>query len=373
MDIDGDRAGGRRPADQLEAARCGPDAPRTPRAHRGVGRGSARAARNRGRRHRPARHPDAGDGRLRSLPEDPFQSRNGIPSRRDDHGQRIRTAAGRPRGRCRRLRHQTVRQERAARPGGVAGADQALSRHHPTAGGRAGRMEHRTRVPGRRNRSPSWSATNRLRRFLSPQLADLVIGDETPPRRAIAARSSCSSPICRNFTPFAETSEPEEVMGVLARVSPGHRDAGPRIRRHARAVHRRRDHGVLQRPDPMRRRRRAGGADGVGDPRRRERACRTAGGARVTTSPWESVSPKTSRRSAGSVSKAASTTPPSAASPISPRGCAPTPAPGRYWSPTACSHAIEHMAVAEMVGDVQPKGFSRSVRVHNISATQERR
>ena len=29
--------------------------------------------------------------------------------------------------------------------------------------------------------------------------------------------------------------------------------------------------------------------------------------------------------------------------------------------------AIEHMAVAEAVGDVQPKGFSRTVRVHNIS------
>ena len=31
----------------------------------------------------------------------------------------------------------------------------------------------------------------------------------------------------------------------------------------------------------------------------------------------------------------------------------------------------EHMAVAEMVGDVQPKGFSRSVRVHNISALKD--
>ncbi|HEX7211953.1 MAG TPA: adenylate/guanylate cyclase domain-containing protein, partial [Propionibacteriaceae bacterium] len=28
--------------------------------------------------------------------------------------------------------------------------------------------------------------------------------------------------------------------------------------------------------------------------------------------------------------------------------------------------AIEHTAVAEEVGDVQPKGFSRTVRVHNI-------
>ena len=33
--------------------------------------------------------------------------------------------------------------------------------------------------------------------------------------------------------------------------------------------------------------------------------------------------------------------------------------------------ATEHVAVAEMVGDVQPKGFSRTVRVHNISALDE--
>ena len=33
--------------------------------------------------------------------------------------------------------------------------------------------------------------------------------------------------------------------------------------------------------------------------------------------------------------------------------------------------AIENVADAEVVGDVQPKGFSRTVRVHNISAMNE--
>jgi len=28
--------------------------------------------------------------------------------------------------------------------------------------------------------------------------------------------------------------------------------------------------------------------------------------------------------------------------------------------------------VSEMIGDVQPKGFSRKVRVHNISALKEK-
>lgn len=58
---------------------------------------------------------------------------------------------------------------------------------------------------------------NRLRRFLSPQLVDLVIdsGDEaflSSHRREIVV-VFCD---LRGFTPFAEASEPEEVMGVLA-------------------------------------------------------------------------------------------------------------------------------------------------------------
>ena len=57
---------------------------------------------------------------------------------------------------------------------------------------------------------------NRLRRFLSPQLVDLVIdsGDEDflgSHRREIVV-VFCD---LRGFTPFAESSEPEEVMGVL--------------------------------------------------------------------------------------------------------------------------------------------------------------
>ena len=78
---------------------------------------------------------------------------------------------------------------------------------------------------------------NRLRRFLSPQLADLVIGDENllqSHRREIVVVFAD----LRNFTPFAETSEPEEVMGVLARVPPGDGGVGPRISRHAGAIHR---------------------------------------------------------------------------------------------------------------------------------------
>ena len=57
---------------------------------------------------------------------------------------------------------------------------------------------------------------NRLRRFLAPQLVELVVdsGDESFLR---SHRREIVVVFCdlRNFTPFAETSEPEEVMTVL--------------------------------------------------------------------------------------------------------------------------------------------------------------
>ncbi|BBX67585.1 adenylate/guanylate cyclase domain-containing protein [Mycolicibacterium psychrotolerans] len=55
---------------------------------------------------------------------------------------------------------------------------------------------------------------NRLRYFLSPQLADVVLGEESllqSHRREIVVVFAD----LRNFTPFAETSAPEEVMEVL--------------------------------------------------------------------------------------------------------------------------------------------------------------
>lgn len=57
----------------------------------------------------------------------------------------------------------------------------------------------------------------RLRRFLSPQLADLVI-DSDDESILEAHRREVVVVFCdlRGFTPFAESSEPEEVMGVLA-------------------------------------------------------------------------------------------------------------------------------------------------------------
>ncbi|GAA1975443.1 hypothetical protein GCM10009777_05420 [Microbacterium pumilum] len=58
---------------------------------------------------------------------------------------------------------------------------------------------------------------NRLRRFLSPQLVDVVM-DSGDDGFLVSHRREIVVVFCdlRGFTPFAESSEPEEVMGVLS-------------------------------------------------------------------------------------------------------------------------------------------------------------
>ena len=94
---------------------------------------------------------------------------------------------------------------------------------------------------------------SRLRRFLSPQLAELMVdsGDESfleSHRREIVV-VFCD---LRGFTTFAEASEPEEVMGVLEEYHAGAGRPGLPVRGHPRAILRRRAHGVLQRPRALR-------------------------------------------------------------------------------------------------------------------------
>ncbi len=82
---------------------------------------------------------------------------------------------------------------------------------------------------------------SRLRRFLSPQLAELVIGDQSllnSHRREIVV-VFCD---LRKFTPFAETSEPEEVMAVLREF---HTALGTLIDRHQGTLERFTGDGVM--------------------------------------------------------------------------------------------------------------------------------
>jgi class 3 adenylate cyclase len=59
--------------------------------------------------------------------------------------------------------------------------------------------------------------TGRLRRFLSPQLAELIVNSDDE-SRLLSHRREITVVFCdlRGFTAFSETAEPEEVMAVLA-------------------------------------------------------------------------------------------------------------------------------------------------------------
>jgi adenylate cyclase len=83
--------------------------------------------------------------------------------------------------------------------------------------------------------------TNRLRHFLSPQLADVVVGDQ---ELLASHRREIVVVFCdfHGFTTFAETSEPEEVMDVLADY---HSAVGSRVHRHQGTLERFTGDGIM--------------------------------------------------------------------------------------------------------------------------------
>ena len=93
-----------------------------------------------------------------------------------------------------------------------------IKRYHDTIEGQAAELAEWNRTLEQRvqQQVEQLERMGRLRRFLSPQLADLVIssGDES---FLDSHRREITVVFCdlRGFTAFAEISEPEEVMGVL--------------------------------------------------------------------------------------------------------------------------------------------------------------
>ena len=93
-----------------------------------------------------------------------------------------------------------------------------IKRYHDTIEGQAAELAEWNRTLEQRvsDQVGQLKRMGRLRRFLSPQLADLVVssGDES---FLDSHRRDITVVFCdlRAFTAFAETAEPEEVMGVL--------------------------------------------------------------------------------------------------------------------------------------------------------------
>jgi adenylate cyclase len=211
--------------------------------------------------------------------------------------------------------------------------------------------------------------TNRLRHFLSPQLADLVVGDENmlnSHRREIVVLFTD----LRGFTSFAETSEPEEVMGVLGEY---HHAIGALIHAYGGTLERFTGDGIMVFfNDPIE-------CDDAA-----ERAVRTALEIRDAVTDlaarWRrkgydlpvgigiaqgyatlgriGFEGRFDYAAIGSVTNLAA------------RLCSDA-GPWQVLVTDRVLAATEHIAIAEEVGDIQPKGFSRTVRVHNVSGLKE--
>lgn len=212
--------------------------------------------------------------------------------------------------------------------------------------------------------------TNRLRRFLSPQLADLVVSDEhllQSHRREIVV-VFCD---LRNFTPFAEASEPEELMGVLGEY---HQAIGALIHRYEATLERFTGDGIM-----------AFFNDPVPCDDAAERAVRMSMGIRdavkelavqwlrkghdlalgIGIAQGFATLGRIGFEGRFDYSAIGSVTNKSA------RLCAEA-GPWQVLVTDAVLAATEHISVSELVGDLALKGFSRPVRVHDISSLKDR-
>jgi adenylate cyclase len=204
----------------------------------------------------------------------------------------------------------------------------------------------------------------RLRHFLSPQLADLVVEDQDLLR---SHRREIVVVFCdfHGFTTFAETSEPEEVMSVLREY---HRVVGRHVHGHEGTLERFTGDGVMvffndpvPCDDPVDRAVRMSldiNAD-VGDLARGwlrqgyDLTHRTGIAQGYATLGRVGFEGRFDYAAIGSVTNLAA------------RLCN----DAESWQVLVTDRvlaAVEQRAQHDLVGDVRPKGFSRTVRVHNI-------
>ena len=205
----------------------------------------------------------------------------------------------------------------------------------------------------------------RLRRFLSPQLAELVVNDEgllASHRREIVVLF-CD---LRGFTPFAEASEPEEVLHVLGEY---HLALGERIDEHSGTLERFTGDGVMVFfGDPVPVDDPAGAAVAMALAARDDVRRLAAGWARrghdlalgvgiaqgYATLGQIGYPGRSDYAAIGSVTNLAA------------RLCSDA-APWQVLVTDRVLAQVETQVLSELVGDVQPRGFSRPVRVHDVT------
>ncbi len=197
------------------------------------------------------------------------------------------------RGRCRRFPDQADQPGRAVRARQVAAAHQDPAGRGQGADREARRSGTAAGGSACRSRSGQIDRLGRLKRFFSPQLAEAITdGGGEDMLKTHRREISVVFIDLRGFTAFTDQAEPEEVMETAARLPRRHGPHRARARRHAGALCRRRDHGVLQRPGADGTTGRERGAHGAGDARRVSADRRGSGKSAATTWAWAAASRK---------------------------------------------------------------------------------
>ena len=212
----------------------------------------------------------------------------------------------------------------------------------------------------------------KLKGFFSPQVVASILdggGEDllkTHRREVVVAFLDM-----RGFTAFTDHSEPEEVMAVLTDY---HRVMGPLILKHEGTLERFAGDGMMvffNDPVQIANPSNECGAHGPGNAGPSSVRCGTCGRSAALTSTSASGSPRATRPSERSDSKAAGTTPALAAPPTWPRGCA-----ARRWvarcSPTARRSRVSKMPwLAEALGERALKGIAQPTPVFNITGMRD--
>ena len=134
------------------------------------------------------------------------------------------------------------------RPGRVQPRRDRLRVVYPVVAGIGGAPGHRPRIHGVTVAFEREQARDAFARFVPEAVVDQVLRRRRrrPPRRRAREATVMFSDL-RGFTSFAETLEPERVIGVAEPLPDRDERGDPRPRRHARGLHGRRHHGRVRR------------------------------------------------------------------------------------------------------------------------------
>ena len=231
--------------------------------------------------------------------------------------------------------------------------------------------------------SPSWNRTlerrvadgvaqleqlGRLKRFFSPQLAELIVaGGADDPLKSHRREITVVFLDLRGFTAFTETADPEEVMAVLGEYHAAMGRLMLDARGHAGALLRRRHHDLLQRSGADRRPGAARRAHGAGDAARGRPLSRAAGAAAATTSQMGvGIAQGFATHRRHRLSRGASTTARSAPSPTWRRGSAARPRGGEILVSQRVAACLDAAFRVEPAGELVLKGFHRPVPAFRV-------